>query len=104
MAWFTLPVALASVGGASTATQLYSTKKASGINKRSIAAQRESEAEALAIDRRREEAERVAEENRLAMAREDAALAREQMAASERARQEDLAFNQSRWNDYVRIK
>src|SRR3990167_5232215 len=69
-------IALASTG-AQAATSIYGTKKAAGVNERSIAAQEAEGERALAFER-------------------EEALRREQ------ARKEAMAVDQARWEDYLR--
>jgi hypothetical protein len=81
-----LAIALGSAG-ATAASNIYSTRSAAGINRRSLDLQATSDQQAADEAR----ATREASER----------LERDRMAAAEAARQDAIALDKQRWNDYV---
>lgn len=76
-------IALSLMAGASTAGQVYSTKKAGDLNSKSLDAQRTSDQAALELERQK--------------ATDSAALTREQMAQAKAQHDEDLEFQRERY-------
>lgn len=85
-----LPVALAIGAVASGATAVYQTKSASGINRRSIDAQRQSESQALQLDQQRH--------------KDNLKLTREQDLARAERYNAWITSEDKRWDDYMRMQ
>lgn len=90
-----LVIAGAVMAAANVATNVYSTKKAAGVNEKSIAAQGASEARAVQLEREALKAQQ-------AEADKQRQYAEWRARVDDQARKDWQAFENQRWQDYVR--